>query len=114
MIIDKPWGSEELIEVNEYYVVKRIMMNQNHSCSLQYHQKKTETIIVIKGILLLDIGENENDLTTKVMHIGDSITIEPKIVHRMYNTMPQPAIYIETSTNHLEDVVRVKDYYNRS
>ena len=41
--IIKPWGSEELLEVNSEYVMKRLYMKKGHQCSLQYHEEKSET-----------------------------------------------------------------------
>ena len=49
--IEKPWGYEELIECNDRYVVKKLFMKKGHSCSIQYHELKTETIIVLNGTL---------------------------------------------------------------
>ena len=39
--IKKPWGAEEVIEINEKYMVKKLTMKVGHRCSLQYHEKKT-------------------------------------------------------------------------
>ena len=50
-IIVKPWGSEELIEYNKKYMVKKLIMKEGHQCSLQFHKKKIETIYVLEGRL---------------------------------------------------------------
>jgi len=44
---------------------------------------------------------------------GDTITIKPYIVHRM-EAEDEDCLYLETSTNELWDVVRLKDNYNRT
>ena len=49
--IEKPWGSEEVIEINEKYMVKKLTMKKNHRCSFQYHDFKKETIYVLSGDL---------------------------------------------------------------
>mgnify|MGYP000078733492 CR=1 FL=1 len=36
-IVEKPWGREEIVEVNERYMVKKLTMFAGHRCSLQYH-----------------------------------------------------------------------------
>lgn len=38
--IQKPWGYERWLEVNDNYVVKELSMKAGHSCSLQYHENK--------------------------------------------------------------------------
>ena len=50
-IINKPWGKEEVIEMNEKYMVKKLTMWAGHRCSLQYHNQKKETIYVLEGQL---------------------------------------------------------------
>ena len=40
-IIEKPWGHEELIELNDKYCLKKLLMKNGKRCSLQYHEKKT-------------------------------------------------------------------------
>ena len=62
--IKKPWGAEEIIEHNENYVVKRLTMKKGHRCSLQYHNKKKETIYVISGSL------NKGVLTDQLLIIA--------------------------------------------
>ena len=63
--ISKPWGSEELIEVNENYVVKKLYMKKGHQCSLQYHENKHETVYVLDGEIKLTVGDSIDDLDFK-------------------------------------------------
>ena len=105
-LIDKPWGSEKIIEVNENYVVKQLYMKTGCRCSLQKHLEKHETIYVISGILKLTV--NKKDIEMKA---GDFHVIPPNTIHRMSGV--KNAIYIECSTPQLDDVVRLEDDYNR-
>tara|TARA_B110000444_G_scaffold254792_1_gene287896 strand:+ start:501 stop:842 length:342 start_codon:yes stop_codon:yes gene_type:complete len=109
--IEKPWGSEEVIEINEKYMVKKLTMKKNHRCSLQYHDFKKETIYVLSGDLKILIGKDKNNLETKVYTAGDSITIDPGIVHRMEGVTD--SVYLEASTPEMEDVIRLSDDYKR-
>jgi len=106
MIIEKPWGSEEILEQNSDYVVKRLLMKRGHRCSLQYHEYKTETIYVLYGILKIQI----NDIETE-FHPNQHITIYPGQIHRM--TGVEDSVYLESSTTQLDDVIRINDDYNR-
>lgn len=110
--IEKPWGYEELIECNDKYVVKKLFMKKGHSCSIQYHELKTETIIVLNGVLNIYTGNDIDNLSIKKYCTGESITIYPYTIHRM-EAEDDDALYIETSTNELWDVIRLKDNYNR-
>lgn len=109
--IKKPWGSEELLEKNEFYVVKRLVMAAGHRCSMQYHEKKQETIYVLKGKLRIFYGYEQDKLEEKVFEKNDFITIPANMIHRMEGI--EDTVYLEASTNELEDVVRLSDDYKR-
>ena len=76
--ISKPWGSEELIEVNENYVVKKLFMKKGHQCSLQYHENKHETVYVRDGEIKLTVGDSIDDLDFKVLQKGDFVVLLQK------------------------------------
>jgi mannose-6-phosphate isomerase len=108
---EKPWGYEELVECNDKYVVKKLFMKKGHSCSLQLHELKKETIMVLSGKLKIYIGKTLEDITSRVYEFGETITIEPYTIHRMEAV--DDCLYTETSTNELWDVVRLQDNYGR-
>ena len=109
--IEKPWGYEELVECNDKYVVKKLFMKTGHSCSTQYHELKTETIVVLSGQLAILVGETKEQMEEKIYGLGDTITIRPYTVHKMRAV--EDCLYLETSTNELWDVVRLEDNYGR-
>lgn len=111
-IIKKPWGQEELIEVNKDYMVKKLTMFKDHRCSLQFHKYKKETIYVLSGELEILIGKNKESLERKKYIAGESVTIDPNIIHRMRGITE--TTYLECSTPQLEDVERLEDDYNRN
>jgi len=110
-IIEKPWGKEEIVEVNEKYMVKKLTMWKEHRCSLQFHNHKKETIYVLSGKLRIVSGPNQNNLKEKIYLAGDSITISPGTVHRMEGI--EDSVYLEASTAEMSDVVRLVDDYDR-
>ena len=111
-IIEKPWGKEEIVEVNEKYMVKKLTMWKEHRCSLQFHNQKKETIYVLSGKLRIVSGPNQNNLKEKIYLAGDSITISPGTVHRMEGA--EDSVYLEASTPEMDDVVRLVDDYDRA
>lgn len=110
-IIEKPWGKEELIEINKKYMFKRLTMFKGNACSLQYHEFKTETVYLLSGCLKIYIGDKEDILNEIIMKSHDVITIQPKKIHRMEAL--EDSVYLEASTPELNDVVRLKDNYDR-
>ena len=111
-IIDKPWGKEEILELNNNYMLKRLTMKKGARCSLQYHNFKCETIYIQSGELKILSGEDKNNLDEKIYSTGEYITIEPKLLHRMEGITD--CIYLEASTPNTDDTVRIEDDYNRN
>ena len=109
--VEKPWGYEIWFEVNENYAVKELFLKQGCSCSLQYHDFKHETFYVVKGLLKVTQGENVESLKDSILKPGDICVLPPKIIHRSFAI--QDTIFIECSTNHLDDVIRLQDNYGR-
>jgi len=80
--------------------------------SLQYHEKKEETIYVLSGRLHLHIADSpDTDVTIRVLETGDSFHITPLLVHRF--EAREDVVLIEVSTPELDDVVRLEDNYGR-
>jgi len=111
-VIEKPWGKEEVIEINEKYMMKKLTMWKGHRCSLQLHNYKKETIYILSGQLRIISGPNQNNLTGKIYKAGESITISPGTVHRMEGA--EDSVYLEASTPEMDDVVRLVDDYDRA
>ena len=108
---EKPWGHEHLWALNEHYAGKFLHIKGGESLSLQYHEVKDETIHVVKGKLLLRIGETEDSLEERILSPGDSCDIPPGTVHQMEAL--ENCVIAEVSTPHLDDVVRLRDRYGR-
>ena len=109
--IEKPWGSEFIIENNDKYTFKKLTMHEGCQCSLQYHEFKHETIFHLKGKMKFIFGKSRDSLDEKIINPGESFSIEPKIIHRMIAITDIE--YLEASTSELDDVVRLSDDYGR-
>jgi len=107
MRTEKPWGYEELLELNDSYAVKLLLLRKGERCSLQYHERKTETIFVLEGQLSVLCG-----VDVRVLVAGEWLTIVPGVRHRMAAVYGDVR-YLESSSPELDDVVRVGDDYGR-
>jgi mannose-6-phosphate isomerase-like protein (cupin superfamily) len=112
MRTDKPWGFEETIYVGSRYVFKKLFMKKGESCSLQYHRQKHETVLVFSGQLSIEVGLEVHAIEMRAFGPGDSIVLEPGVIHRM--TAIEDCVYFEASTPELDDVVRLEDRYGRA
>jgi quercetin dioxygenase-like cupin family protein len=108
MIVDKPWGHEEKwADVSGLYTAKMLRINSGHRLSLQYHERKTETIMVLEGELIAQIGD-----VTSSYEPGSRIHVEPGTVHR-FGAGDDDVTLVEVSTWDDGDVVRIEDDYDR-
>lgn len=106
-VVKKPWGREEWLELNQNYCMKKLFINDGKKLSLQYHKKKTETMCLVKGSAI--IHYNNKSIS---MVVGDWIHISPGDVHMLEGE--KDCCIIECSSPEVDDVVRLKDHYNRS
>jgi mannose-6-phosphate isomerase len=107
----KPWGSEAWVVVNESYALKRIVIKEGTRSSLQYHQRKLETIYVESGSLRAWLEDRSGRLRVRVVSSGGTYTVLPGRRHRVLAL--EDCVLFEVSTPELDDLVRVEDDYGR-
>jgi mannose-6-phosphate isomerase-like protein (cupin superfamily) len=109
---DKPWGHEELFAlVDGRYAGKTLHVGEGHALSLQYHERKEETISVFSGRLRVEVGAHESALEEFELAPGESLHLRPGVRHRV--TALVDSVLLEASTTELDDVVRLEDRYGR-
>jgi len=111
-IVNKPWGKEIIWSHCDKFVGKILCINYKHKLSRQYHKEKEETIMVLTGTLLVEVGSKEN-IKEIVLKKGQSFHIVPGLIHRFIAAYGDVDL-AEVSTPELDDVVRLEDDYNRS
>ncbi len=108
----KPWGKEIWFAHTEDYAGKLLHISAGHRYSLQYHEQKTETQFLISGQVKFTFGKDEQNLQEIILNPGDKFDVYPYTVHRAEGLID--SVILEVSTNHLDDVVRLSDDYNRT
>jgi mannose-6-phosphate isomerase-like protein (cupin superfamily) len=109
--IDKPWGYELIWARTDRYVGKILHIDAGHALSLQYHERKDETLYLLAGTLELELGDDEHALQTIALAPGESVHMWPGRRHRL--TARTACDVLEVSTPELDDVVRLADRYGR-
>lgn len=109
--VEKPWGHELIWARTDRYVGKVIHVRAGHALSLQYHERKEETILLWRGRLHFELGTGDNCQAWE-MQPGECVHITPGMVHRM--TAVEDSDLFEVSTPELDDVVRLDDRYGRT
>ena len=110
--VEKPWGYELWLELNEFYAYKLIHMEQGNRCSLQSHEYKIEANYVIEGEAEVLLENDEGVMESKIYTVGTGWTVPLNRKHRVIAKESYTAL--EVSTPHLNDVVRYEDDTNRT
>ena len=108
--VEKPWGYELIWARTDRYVGKVLHVRAGHVLSLQYHNRKDETMHVFRGELILRTGPVEA-LEERRLRAGESVHIPPGLVHQIEAV--EDTDVLEASTPELDDLVRLQDRYGR-
>ena|SRR3990167_7470977 len=111
-VVKKEWGEEIWLSLTDKYCFKIIKINQGCRCSLQYHEKKSETNYIHEGQALVTMQREGTDvLYQQELGPGSVIDIPCGRIHRFYAI--ENLTMFEVSTPEVEDVIRVEDDYGR-
>jgi mannose-6-phosphate isomerase len=108
--VPKPWGHETIWAHTDRYVGKVLHIKAGHALSVQYHDRKDETVHLLTGELVyrVQMGDALEDMRLKA---GESFRITPGTIHQMEAVTDCDVL--EVSTPELDDVVRLSDRYGR-
>ena len=114
--VEKPWGYELIWAHTDRYVGKILHINKGHELSVQYHNRKDETVHLLTGELSYRVKlqggvDGPGELEDVKLKAGESFRITPGTIHQMVAITDCDVL--EASTPDLDDVVRLKDKYGR-
>ena len=109
--VEKPWGYEILWAHTDQYVGKILHIEPGHLLSLQYHEKKHESIYVLRGRMVFRYRDGSGELMEREMIAGQAQQVPTGMVHQ-FEALERTDV-LEASTPHLDDVIRLKDKYGR-
>ncbi|MBI2086884.1 MAG: cupin [Candidatus Zambryskibacteria bacterium] len=106
-IVNKPWGREVWLELNDRYCYKRIEMKAGHRSSLQHHERKLETNYIESGEVELRLQDEHGEMQVHQLKAGEHFTVLPPRVHRVVALTD--IVLMEVSTPEVDDVHRLED-----
>jgi mannose-6-phosphate isomerase len=109
--VPKPWGHEIIWARSDRYVGKILHINAGQELSVQYHNKKDETIYLLAGEMAYRVQGSNGELEDVQLKLGESFRNTPGVVHQMVAVTDCDVL--EVSTPELDDVVRLSDKYGR-
>jgi len=108
--VPKPWGHETVWAHTDRYLGKILHINAGEALSVQYHNRKDETVHLLSGELIYRVKLGDN-LTDMRLTRGQSFRITAGTVHQMEAVTDCDVL--EASTAEADDVVRLHDRYGR-
>lgn len=109
--VPKPWGEERHWALTERYAGKLLVIEAGCRLSLQYHERKEESILVLEGALRLHLADEHGTLTVRELGPGEAAHVPVGRMHR-FEAITR-VVLIEVSTPELDDVIRVEDDFGR-
>lgn len=109
--VDKPWGHELIWAHTDRYVGKVLVIETGKRLSLQKHEMKDESILVVRGRLRLWIEGDDGEVRTEELGPGEARHVAVGRIHR-YEAIERCEL-MEVSTPELDDVVRLEDDFGR-
>ena len=109
--VPKPWGHETIWAHTDRYVGKILHIKAGHELSIKYHNRKDETVYLLRGELIYKVQPEGGELRDVKLKVGEAYRITPLTVHQMVAVTDCDVL--EASTPDLDDVVRLSDIYGR-
>jgi len=110
--VPKPWGHEIIWAHTDRYVGKILHVKAGEKLSIQYHERKDETVYLLSGEMKYWVQlPGDTELRDQRLVAGQSFRITPLTVHAIEAVTDIDVL--EASTPELDDVVRLKDRYGR-
>ncbi|KKR89144.1 MAG: Mannose-1-phosphate guanylyltransferase/mannose-6-phosphate isomerase [Candidatus Wolfebacteria bacterium GW2011_GWA1_44_24] len=109
--VHRPWGFFTVIEEGEKFKVKKVSVKPKEKLSLQYHNKRSEHWVVLRGTAKILLDGKVFFLET---HQSFDIPVGGK--HQLENPGDEPLELIETQSGDYlgeDDIVRINDKYGR-
>jgi len=112
-IVTKPWGRETILSQNAEYTFKKIEIKAGFETSLQYHRRKSETIIFVSGHARVVFEDESGKLCFQDLEPGSIFETRPPAIHRVVAVTD--ISYYEASTPDPDglDVIRLRDSFQR-
>ena len=120
-IVEKPWGREIWFADQSAYAGKLLEVRQGCRLSLQYHERKIETLYLLSGRVRLTYRATAPGETPQAADVtpadcfewtpGRALHVPPRTIHRFEAL--EDSVLIESSTPDLTDIVRLQDDFSR-
>lgn len=110
--VHRPWGTYTVLEENDRYKIKRLVVKPGATLSLQLHHHRSEHWVVVSGMARVT-----NDTQEYFVRENESTFIPAGHRHRLENPGMLELVMIEVQSGEYvgeDDIVRFDDQYGRT
>jgi cytidyltransferase-like protein len=110
-ITQKPWGSYQVLQKEDTFLVKKLIINPGEEISNQFHHHRHEHWILVSGSITVMLDGKKYD-----MHSNNHLYIPQGSQHQIINPFSEIAEIIEVQSGNIineDDIVRLSDKYKR-
>lgn len=110
--VSRPWGTYSVLDDNERYKIKRIVVKPGKRLSLQKHLHRSEHWVVVSGTATCMVGDK-----TFYVRSNESTYIPMGELHRLQNEGKLPLVIVEVQVGEYtgeDDIIRLQDDFKRS
>ena len=110
-LFERPWGTYENLLDTDDCKVKYIIIKPGQAPSYQYHFKREEYWVIVKGTGELKLEDKITPVKT-----GNIIFVPVEAKHQIRNTGNDNLVFIEVQLGEYfgeDDIVRLEDKYGR-
>ncbi|MGQ0741252.1 MAG: mannose-1-phosphate guanylyltransferase/mannose-6-phosphate isomerase [Alphaproteobacteria bacterium] len=109
--VERPWGCFTVLSRGNGFQVKLIEVRAGEALSLQYHEKRAEHWVVVKGEPRITVGT-----IARTYKVNEHVFVPLGTEHRLENPGEEDAAIVEVQIGSYlgeDDIVRMEDRYNR-
>jgi mannose-1-phosphate guanylyltransferase / mannose-6-phosphate isomerase len=110
-MVFRPWGSYEVVDKGDSFLVNHIVIKPGGRISLHMHHHRVEHWVVVQGTALVTCGDKAT-----ILHENESTYIPLGEKHRLENPGKDPLRLIEVQSGPYlgaDDIARLEDFYGR-
>lgn len=111
LTVKRPWGTYTVLEEQDKFKTKKIVVYPGAKLSLQRHQHRSEHWTVVEGVAKVQVGDKIQTLKS-----NQSTYIPIGEIHRLENTGKVDLIIVETQVGEYlgeDDIERLEDDFKR-
>jgi len=114
----RPLGVYYVLEDNDTFKVKKIVVYPGHRLSLQKHQHRSEHWVVVSGAATVEVRRSSDEQDwIRVLNPNESTFIPMNCMHRLSNNGKIPLVIVEVQVGEYtgeDDIERFEDDYSRA